>query len=255
MNKLFFVLFAAAAASAAQMDPTEVMKKNDAAKALAQVQADGVLTSGARTKKFTWWRKAESDGVHYKLLTRFRFPPEINNEGILFLEKEGGDPDVLLYLPAYKKTRRVESSAQSGSFMSSEFSYTDVLGAPVSDFKYTWKKEEACGSAHCFVIESAPVSDAVRARAGYDRRLDWVQSDNFMVAASEYYDAAGKLLKKLKTSQVVEVEPAKHKWMAQKLEMQNVVTQKTTTIEFSGVKAKEEIPDSVFTPRNLEKGL
>lgn len=253
MSKWMLVLCGVSTiALGAKMDANEVMKRNDEAKKLASVEAQGVLVSGARTKRFTWWRKLDSDGVHYKLLTRFHFPPEVKGEGILFLEHEGSDPDVLMYLPAYKKIRRVESSAQSGSFMSSEFSYTDVLGGPVNDFKYTWKKEEACGAFTCHVIESVPANDAVKARSGYERRLDWVRQDNFMIAASEYY-RGDKLIKKLKTDKVVEVDSAKHKWMAQKLEMQNVVSNKSTTIEFSEVKV-QDVADSVFTPRNLEKG-
>ena len=256
---LSFFVSAVGFAAAAKFDANEIMKRNDDAKRLSQVQANAVLQtasgSDTRVKKFTWWRKLGGDAIHYSILTRFHFPAEIKGEGILFLEHANQDPDVQLYLPSYKKIRRVESSAQSGSFMGSEFSYTDVLGGAVSDFKYLAKKDETCAKVSCYVIEATPANDAVKARAGFDKRVDWVQSDNFMIVASEYYGADGKLRKKLQASQIVEVDAAHHKWMAEKLQMENILTKKSTEIQFSEVEAMKVISDTTFTTRNLEKGL
>lgn len=80
---------------------------------LASVKADGAK----KEKTFTLWRKLKADGVHYQTLTRFHLPAEVKGEAILFLENDKGENDILLYLPAYQKVRRIERSQQSASFM------------------------------------------------------------------------------------------------------------------------------------------
>jgi hypothetical protein len=256
---LWLLFFSAGTAHAAK-DALAIMKANESAQSLGHIQAQAVLETRAGAadtaaiKRFTWWRKLDADGVHYRLLTRFHSPAEIKGEGILFLQHPDSDPDVLLYLPAYKKIRRVESTAQSGSFMASEFSYSDILGHPVSDFTYRWLAEEPCGGATCDVVESTPATEAVKSREGYARRKDWIRTDNHLLTAAEFFDEGGKALKKLVASEPLEADPAAHKWMVQRLEMKNLVTGKTTSIRFSEIRATAPIGDGQFTPRALENG-
>src|SRR5687767_13892481 len=104
----------------AYADPSakEIMTKNEEARKIDEIQADAVLVTGGgggqeRVKKFTWWKKLTSDKVHFNTLTRFHQPAEIRGEGILFLERENNENEVLMYLPNFKKIRRVESQQQS----------------------------------------------------------------------------------------------------------------------------------------------
>ena len=136
-----------------------------------------------KIKQFTWWRKLTADGTHFNTLTRFHEPAEVRGEGILFLEHEGDDNDVQLYLPAYKKIRRVESQSQSGSFMGSEFSYADIATPHVDDYKYELQKEDApCvidggKQATCYVVQSTPATDPVKSARVTPRRFNGFAKD------------------------------------------------------------------------------
>jgi len=130
MNRLAaaaaFQFFATAAWAAP--DARGIMAMNEEARRIRDVSSSATIATGGggssdKVKRFTWWRKLGADGVRFNTLTRFHAPAEVRDEGILFLEQPGGENEVLLYLPNFKKVRRVESQAQSGSFMGSEQSW------------------------------------------------------------------------------------------------------------------------------------
>jgi hypothetical protein len=141
----------------------DIMDKNEEVRRLRDIKAKATLVTGGadkkeKRKKFTWWRKLTSDKVHFNTLTRFHEPSEIKNEGILFLEHEQDNSDVLLYLPTYKKIRRVERNNQSGSFMGSELSYADIATPHSEDYDFKELKKEKCPSkeSDCTIIEAIP---------------------------------------------------------------------------------------------------
>ncbi|HUP58500.1 MAG TPA: outer membrane lipoprotein-sorting protein [Bdellovibrionota bacterium] len=259
------LLFASTSAFAA-LSPREVMVKNEEARKIPDSVAKASLATKSgdkeRVKEFTWWRKLLDDGVHFNTLTRFHAPAEVKGEGILFLEKGADQNEVLMYLPAYKKIRRVESQNQSSSFMGSEFSYADIATPHVDDYSYKMLKEENCpafegGQEHagvkCHVVESTPVSDAVKERTGYSRLVSWVRSDNFMHVQVEFHDQGGTLVKRMQASEIKEVDPAKKKLMHMRVRMESVAKGKVTVLKFADVKTGQQIPDATFTQASLSK--
>ncbi|MEK7692333.1 MAG: outer membrane lipoprotein-sorting protein, partial [Bdellovibrionota bacterium] len=250
----------------ADLGPREVMVKNEEARKVKNSFASAVLTTAtkagkSRTKKFSWWRRLNPDGERYNTLTRFHEPAEIAGEGVLFLEHAKGatsdeeENEVQMYLPNFKKVRLVESQQQSGSFMGSDFSYSDISTQKIDDFKYEMKStDEACGAdARYYQIEAIPAREAVLDRSGYSKMTLWIQKGNFMQARGEYYDRDSKLVKKMVASEIREVDPAAHKWLAHHLTMENVQKGRTTTLLFTKVDVTKEIPASTFTVLNLAR--
>jgi len=167
---LAWLTYFAQNAQAANITAKEIMEKNESARKLLHLTSDAFIATSstggeAKKKSFTWWRKLSTDQNHYLTLTRFHTPAEVRDEGILFVEKDAGASDVLLYLPTYKKIRRVETQSQSSSFMSSAFSYSDIASPHVDEYNYSLMSEGNCPlspTLQCFVIESAPSTDAVK---------------------------------------------------------------------------------------------
>jgi outer membrane lipoprotein-sorting protein len=241
----------------------EVMLQNESARKLQEVQSDATLVTGLgegseKTKTFTWWRKLDEDQVHYQTLTRFHTPAEVRGEGILFLEHDQGENEVLLYLPNFKKIRRVESQQQSGSFMGSEFSYSDIASPHVEDFQYKMiQAVQECGSEGtaklmCYVIEAVPATEMIRNRMGYAKLALWVRQDNFMEVKGDYYDLKGDLIKKMEASEIQLVDSSQKKWMAHRLRIVNERTQRYTLLQFKNVKVNHGISKSLFTQQNLQ---
>jgi hypothetical protein len=261
---LFSSFSAGSGAAQASLSAAEIMNRNEDVRRVNDVYSSARLVTGGtgmteRVKEFIWWRKLKEDGTRFNTLTRFKLPAEIKGEGILFLEQDQDKNEVLMYLPAFKKIRRVESQQQSGSFMGSEFSYSDIAMPHSSDYKHQLVKEENCGTSQelkgisCFVIESLPVSDDVRERTGYSSTRAWVRADNFMVAKAEYKNLEGELSKRLEASEVKMVDTVKKKWMAHSLRIENVKNGHFTSLQFRQVKANQGIENAVFTTNNLAR--
>ena len=201
-------------------------------------------------------RELQKNGINYFTLTRFHKPAEIKNEGILFLEHESGENDVLMYLPTYKKIRRVESQSQSSSFMGSVFSYSDITTQHVDDYQYSETQEEPCPgtpSVKCYRIEAKPAKDSVRERTGYSRSVHWIRQDNFMSAAGDNYDEQGLLWKKFESTDIREIDPGRHKWMAFRIRMEDRRGKRFTLLEFRDVKVNAPIKAGTFTEENLAR--
>ncbi len=264
MAIIFSTVFLSGSALAAGLTPKEIMQKNDDARRVNDFQASAKLTTGNegtpgdKIKDFTLWRKVQSDKIHNSSLSRFRTPAEVRNEGILIVENANGRNDVLMYLPNFKKVRRVESQQQSGSFMGSAFSYSDIATPHVEDYTYRLVKEEKCpgteaASATCSVIECLPANDDIKERTGYTKSVMWVRQDNFMVVHAEYYDLENTLFKNLDASEIKIVDPKNKKWLAHHMEIHNLKTKEFTTLHFSDVKVNVGMSDAIFTQQNLQK--
>ncbi len=258
---IYFLILAVMSANAvAGLSAKEIMIKNEDARKASEIQSSAVITTGGgggveRVKQFTWWRKLTADKVRYNTMTRFHSPAEVRGEGILFLEHENDQNDVMMYLPAFKKIRRVESQQQSGSFMGSEFSYADIATPHVEDYKYSLIKEMTCPGLKlkCTVVESTPATDAVKERTGYTKTLSWVRDDNFMSVAAEFYGTEGTLIKKMTAGEITEVDPVQHKWMALHLKIENLKSGRFTVLQFSDVLVNKGIADSIFTQQYLSR--
>lgn len=242
----------------AAISADDIMNKNEAARRVSSMEANAELVTkgegGEKKKDFEWWRELTPDKVHYNTLTRFKTPAEVRGEGILFKEKGGGDTDVKMYLPSFKKIRRVESQQQSGSFMGSEFSYSDIATPKAADYKYKLLRTEPCPNdkaVQCYVIESTPANDTVKDSTGTSRSVKWVRADNFMDTKGEYYDQNGALWKRMEATNIKKVDPANNKWLAYDIKMDNLKNGKSTELSLKDVKVNHDIKDSTFSEQNL----
>ncbi|NDG84059.1 MAG: outer membrane lipoprotein-sorting protein [Proteobacteria bacterium] len=258
------LVLASSHAVAGSLSGKEIMTRNEEARKVSEFESKSRLVSGTqdsagdKIKEFSFWRKVQQDGVHNSTFTRFHSPAEVKNEGILIVENPSGKNDVLLYLPAYKKIRRVESQQQSGSFMGSVFSYSDIATPHVDEYDYKVMKEEKCPSAEgasvqCYQVEAVPANEEVKTRTGYTRSVAWVRQDNFMVVKAEYTNLEGELFKRLEASKIKMVDDKNKKWLAHELFIVNLKTKEFTRLTFENVKVNQGIPDSVFTQQNLQK--
>ncbi len=253
------VSFGLASAGAAEPNARDLMKRNEEAKLVSGMTATVELKTGSRgaterIKRFRWWRKLTTDGKQYRTMTRFDYPPENRGQGILFVEHADRDPDVSMYLPSFKKVRRVQRQDQGASFMGSEFSYADLTTPRLDDYRYQLARTEKCGGVTCYVVESTPANASVRDRTGYARTVNWVRGDNFMVVRTEYFDLKNALLKRMDAEGIVELDPRNHRWLAKNLRIENLQSRRSTTIEFGSAALAPGLADSIFTVQNLENG-
>lgn len=246
-------------ADAAPPTGKELLDRQEEARKIPSFQSKATLSTtkdGGKDKAakvFRWWRKLGGDGVHFVTLTRFDLPVTIKGEGLLL--REGKDEnDVLLYLPRFKKIRRVEGQSQNTSFMGSVFSYSDIAVPHAADWNAKVLREEACpgDAAHkCWVAEITPATAKVKTRTGYSRSVQWVRADNYITVYGEFYNTKNVLWKRLTAAQVSEVDAKAKKWLAHHVTIEDVPGKKVTVLTLGEVKVNGAIGDELFTEQSL----
>lgn len=241
----------------------EIMQKNLEATTLAHAVSTSTLTIGtsggdARQKTFSLWRKRASDNVHFRTLTRFSEPAEIRGEGVLFDERTNGQNEVLLYLPRYKKVRRVEAQAQRSSFMGSSFSYADMTTQAVDDYTHALEADEPCpagGGGTCFVVRSTPANDTVRANHGYGKKKTWIRASDFQTIQSELFDEGGALWKRIVFGDIKEVDASAHKSLPHAIRVDDIKGGKFSAIRIKNVDTSAAVADTLFTEQALAREM
>lgn len=254
---LVSVLGISSHASADDLSPTQIMDKNFVALKVAgstqNVTVELVNAQGQKRLRTTFSAaKLQANGVDYTRMVRYLEPSDVRGTATLLVEHAASDDDIWIYLPALKKTRRLVSSNKKDSFVGTDFSYGDVIGHRVNEWRHRLVKVESVDGASCYVIESLPKNDDVASSSGYSKRESWIRQDNFVMVKAEMWDLSGQLLKSMHFSDVRLVSP-NGKWQPMVQEATNLKTGHKTVLRFSNFKLEPSISDEVFTTRALER--
>lgn len=187
----------------------------------------------------------------------FLSPADVKDTAFLTYDYyEGGrDDDQWLYLPDLHKTKRIATSDKSSSFMGSDFSYADITRRVLDEWKYKLLKESKVGDHKVWLIEAVPVSDEVRDRYGYLKSVLFIRQDIFMGIRAVHWLKEGKKIKYQENKKIKQVDGI---WVATELHAKttkNKVTLHRTIMEYSNIKYNQNLDDSLFSVRSLEKGI
>jgi hypothetical protein len=264
LNKLFlfnfliyFCIFSSATASLDITNPNQILEHSQSIRRVPSIQADALLkTKSAQfndEKEFIFYRKLSEDKERFKTLTRFKKPLTINNQAILFLEKENFENSIFMYLPSFKKVRRVESHSQSSSFMGSAFSYSDIATPLSKDFNNILTKTDTCPidkKSKCFLIESKPKNNEIKERTNYSLQQSWINSLTFLPEQTLLFsDNSKSAIKKVTFSDYYKIK--NDLWFCKNLIIEDIKSNKTTSLIFNSLKFDQEISNSLFTQQAL----
>lgn len=243
---------------AAEPTVIEIMQKNFVANKVGDSVSDATFTlvnkSGQERVRQTFGTtKLQANGSDNMRMTRFQSPADIKGTVSLLVEHADKDDDIWIYLPALKKVRRMVASNKKDSFVGTDFSYGDVIGHKVGEWQHKLLGVEVVDANPCYVIESLPKTDEIKASSGYSRRKGWIRKDNFMSVKAEFWDEAGQLLKTSSFTDIRQVDPEHGKWQAMRLQAENVQSGHKTVIQYGNFKVNQKVPDDFFTTRYMEK--
>ncbi|OIP56368.1 MAG: outer membrane lipoprotein-sorting protein [Helicobacteraceae bacterium CG2_30_36_10] len=187
----------------------------------------------------------------------FLSPADVKNTAFLTYDYDDSsmDDDQWLYLPELRKVKRIASSDKSSSFMGSDFTYSDMTSKNVEDYTYAIMKEPMVGGFKTWQIEVTPKSKKTIDETGYTKSILFVRQDNFVVVQALYYVRDGG---KLKYMQVTGLEQIEGIWTATAIQMVTKKGRQTlhkTILEFSDLKYNQDLKESLFVTRTLERGL
>lgn len=189
-------------------------------------------------------------GEDKKSIMFFQEPADVKGTGFLTWDYQDEDKndDRWLYLPAMKKTRRINgSSAKKEYFMGSDFTYDDMGNRNVDEDKHELKRTEIINDIECWVIESTPKDKSEL----YSKRVLWVRQDNYMVTRIEYYDKQGEMMKELEVNEMKKINGY---WVNTMMTMNHRQRDHKTIIYIKSIEFDIPADDNLFTVNALEKG-
>lgn len=200
---------------------------------------------------------AKEKGEDTLKLMFFLSPADVKDTGFLTYDYEDSskDDDQWLYLPELKKVKRIASSDKSSSFMGSDFTYSDMTSRNVQDYTYEIMKEPVVGGHKTWQLMVVPKNEEVVEETGYTKSIVFIRQDNFVIVQALNYIKLGNKLKYMK---LLGLEKIDNIWTTKKIQMVTKKGKKTlhkTVLEFSDIKYNQDLEESFFKTRTLERGL
>ena len=175
-----------------------------------------------------------------KRLAKFLSPAD--QKGIAFLSLPN---DIMyLYLPAFKKTRRIASHVKNTKFAGTDFTYEDMEAKRYSE---KWIPELIKKEDSHHILQLIPKKGV---KTDYSKLIMWVRTDNFYPAKIEHYDKGNKLYKVMVREKIEKVSGY---WVSKESEMEDLKAKHKTKMILENVKFDSGLSDEVFTDRYLSR--
>lgn len=218
-----------------------------------------VITNKAgqsRVREIKAYTKTEADGTDRQLLV-FLAPADVRDTRFLTVDYEAGgkEDEQYIYIPALRKVRSIGTSggdSKTGAFLGSDFSFADIGTLDRADFAVRALGEDTIEGRRYLKVEYSSKGPATLKKYGYGKVVRWIDAENATSRQSEYYDAGGKLVKRLVVRGQRLVD-GKY-WQFESMEMSNLETGGKTEWVFVKSVNLPSIDDGYFTLRFLERG-
>jgi hypothetical protein len=209
-----------------------------------------------RVRRMQQYRKDKGEDTQSVIF--FEEPADVKDTGFLTYDydDESMDDDQWMYLPALRKTKRIASSDKSGSFMGSDFNYSDLTSYNLSDYNYKLLKESApVDGADAWVIFSEPKSEDVMEETGYSKSVIWVRKDNYVVVRAKNWVHKSPDIKFFEFKNLREIDGV---WFATEIQAQRRFGRETvhqTVLKQENIRLNQPLDEALFSQRRLEQGL
>ncbi|MBT3813547.1 MAG: outer membrane lipoprotein-sorting protein [Gammaproteobacteria bacterium] len=189
----------------------------------------------------------EMQGDGDKSLSIFDTPRDVKGTAFLSFTHALEADEQWLYLPALKRVKRISSSNKSGPFLGSQFAFEDLTSFELKKYKYNYLRDEVVDGLDSFVVELFPQYE----HSGYTRNVVWVDKERYIPLKVDYYDRKNALLK---TQKFIDYKQyLEQYWRADKSEMQNHLTGKSTILLWQGYVFRTDLTERNFDKNTLKR--
>ena len=171
-----------------------------------------------------------------------------DDKGISFLkiEQKGKDDQMRMWLPAFKKVRRISAKKKGDSFMGSDLSYEDLSTRDIENHAHRRLEDDFFSNSDCFVLETIPRKEL---NSSYSKHISWINKSNSSIIKEESYNKRGEIKKKkFFTYQIFN-----DYYIVTKILVEDIKKKHTTEVIFSNVSVNDSVKETLFHERNLRK--
>ena len=171
-----------------------------------------------------------------------KFLSPADQKGIAFLSLPDGV--MYIYLPAFKKTRRIASHVKNTKFAGTDFTYEDMEAGEYAN-KYSAKMLGSEGDQ--YVLQLIPKPGV---QSEYSMLKLWVERERYVPTKIEYYDKGNNLYKLMTRDRIEKIDGY---WFARESEMHDLKSGRKTRMILQKVQFDQGLSDDLFTERYLTR--
>ena len=173
--------------------------------------------------------------------TRFTAPADIKGTQLLFVDRPKQDDPQLLYLPALRRVQRISGRKKKGSFMGSDFQFSDLELSLSGTETHTLLSEDEQN----WIIQSQDPQNKQ-----YKHWITTISKTDYLPNKVEYYAKNGTHIKTLSIAETMSVD---NQIIPKTTIMTNHKKGTKTQLQIQTIDIKTEIDPDLFTPQQLEK--
>ena len=194
-----------------------------------------------RTSVFKSWVKNSGE----KQLIWFIEPHEYKGIAFLKIEKDN-DTDMRMWLPRYKKIRKISTANKNDSFMNSDLTFEDLYIRQIDDYSYTIIKEEIYNDKLCYIVLSSIKNQQ---NSAYSKHETWISKDELLPMKEISYDRDGL---KEKQKEFTYIKKDK-KDIISSIKIKNLKKEHYTNLYINDIILDSGIDDNYFKEHRLKR--
>ncbi|MEA1986042.1 MAG: outer membrane lipoprotein-sorting protein [Candidatus Marinimicrobia bacterium] len=181
-----------------------------------------------------------------KQIIWFLSPARDKGVAFLKLEHKNRDDEMSLWLPAFKKIRKIRTSDKGDSFMGSDMSYEDMTTRDLDEYNYELLDDENLNGTDCFVLKSKAKP---KAKSTYKYIISWIDKTKLTIVKEKFYDNNNKL-HKVKTVKFKKIDGYE---TPTEFLVKDVQKNHKTKVKITDIELDTNVKDDLFQEKNLKR--
>ena len=181
-----------------------------------------------------------------KQMIWFLYPKDDKGVAFLKIEHNAKDDEMRMWLPAFKKVRRISAKKRGDSFMGSDLSFEDLSNRDLSGNNFNRLENQSVGEKECYVLETIP---NIELKSSYSKHISYIEKNTLNIVKELSFDKRGEL-KKEKYFSYVRLDNYQ---ILKRVFVKDIMMQHTTEILFSKISVDQNIQDDLFHEKNLKR--
>ena len=181
-----------------------------------------------------------------KQMIWFLYPKDDKGVAFLKIEHNAKDDEMRMWLPAFKKVRRISAKKRGDSFMGSDLSFEDLSNRDLSGNNFNRLENQSVGEKECYVLETNP---KIELKSSYSKHVSYIEKNTLNIVKELSFDKRGELKKEKYFSYVM----LENYQILKRVFVKDVMTQHTTEILFSEISVDQNIEEELFHEKNLKR--
>ena len=201
--------------------------------------------------RMTWSSFRDDDGkpvkgVLSKSMVRYLDPFDLRFSGYLIINNDLRENDQWVYLPTYRRIRRVNLRREA--VFGTDFTFEDIVPREIEDGDYRRMPDKLLEGTPTYVVEVTPKEHS---DSEYSKFVIHVDKTNCVPLLTDYWDDKGLQVKQL-TAPAEHVQEMQGVYVPMQLTMHNVQLETYTTLHVEDLDPNTKISRKTFDLRRLE---